>query len=352
MKQFLVVKTSSLGDVIQAFDVLDLLSGAVDWVVDRRFSSLVEAHPLVRTVFAFDRDRLFSPSFFSRLRAIRYDAVFDLQGNCKSGLFTLLSRSRDKIGFGRKSVREWPNLLTTTRRTEVLPSASTRDAYLKLVSSYLGKEPPFPSPVRLNISSEERERIERILSLPQLQSPFRIMVCLGSNWINKQLTPATALRFLEKVQQETSCSFLFMWGSEQERSQCLSLQEHFPQASAVIDKLPLPTWQNLMTEIDLVLAVDSGALHLCGTTATPSFSIFGPTVAEVFKPRGSHHETFQGRCPYHQTFPKLCPYLRSCPTGACMRTIDPCILFEQLKNFLEQVLKERSASRTTGSNYC
>ena len=102
--------------------------------------------------------------------------------------------------------------------------------------------------------------------------------------------------------------------------------------SVVVDRLPLPTWQNLMDEVDLVIAVDSSALHLCGTTSTPSFSIFGPTSQRVFKPMGERHFAVQGSCPYGRTFEKQCPVLRSCPTGACIKELTVEELFEAFQS--------------------
>jgi heptosyltransferase I len=71
--------------------------------------------------------------------------------------------------------------------------------------------------------------------------------------------------------------------------------------------------------MDRVIAVDSAALALCGTTSTPSFSFFGPTQASIYKPLGVQHHHFQGTCPYAMSFSARCPRLRSCKTGACLK---------------------------------
>src|SRR5882724_4710863 len=101
----LIVKTSSLGDIIQAFNVLDDLhnrfpTASIDWAVEASFHSIVAAHPLVRRAIplAIKRRR----NLWGALRALRqdrYDLVFDLQANCKSGLITLLARGGIKVGY-------------------------------------------------------------------------------------------------------------------------------------------------------------------------------------------------------------------------------------------------------------
>ena len=157
------------------------------------------------------------------------------------------------------------------------------------------------------------------------------MVCPGSKWVNKQLKAETLIAFLKKIEGELKASFLLVWGDALEKELCEELNAHL-KISHVVDKLPLAVWQNLMNEADLVIAVDSSALHLCGTTTTPSFSIFGPTAPKVFKPIGERHFAIQGKCPYGMVFEKQCPLLRSCPTGACIKEMTAEELFQAFQN--------------------
>jgi heptosyltransferase-1 len=160
------------------------------------------------------------------------------------------------------------------------------------------------------------------------------MVCPGSQWINKQLPLATLESLLGKMERALHCSYFLIWGTEEEKKSCMVLHQRFSHCSSIVDRLELPLWQNLMSEVDLVIAVDSSALHLCATTSTPSFSIFGPTSPDVFNPLGDNHLAYQGTCPYHKIFEKQCPLLRSCPTGACMRDISADRLFDHLESWL------------------
>jgi len=128
--RILIVKTSSLGDILHAFPILDYLKehfpkARVDWVVERPFAELICRHPLVRQTLLIDtrawrknlwRGREAIGAFKRELQQITYDWLFDLQGNCKSGLITYLARAKEKVGFGKATVPEWPNLLVTKRR--------------------------------------------------------------------------------------------------------------------------------------------------------------------------------------------------------------------------------------------
>jgi heptosyltransferase-1 len=160
-----------------------------------------------------------------------------------------------------------------------------------------------------------------------MQKEFRWMVCFGSKWQNKKLPPATWIDLLKRIEAEFPSSFLFVFGDEKERETAEKMQIHFPHNSFCIGGMSLALWQALMSEMDGVLTVDSAALHLCATTATPSFSVFGPSLARIYKPSNAHHHAYQGSCPYDEKFAMRCPQLRTCKTGACMSQLEAADLF-------------------------
>ena len=332
----LIVKTSSLGDIVQAFNLLDDLKNrfpnvSIDWAVEAVFFPIVSSHPLVRRAIPLDikgRKNLFQG--LKSLRKEKYDLVFDLQGNTKSGVITLLSRGKKKVGFGSKTVREWPNVLATNVRFNISKEKNIRIFYLELIENYFKKKSfgDFKG-VRFKISEEEKKRLEKIVA--KVPAKKTIMVCPGSKWPNKQLKLETLIQFLQKIEEEYEASFLLIWGSEEEKVLANQLREKL-KVSHVVERLPISLWQNLMNEADLVIAVDSSALHLCGTTLTPSFSVFGPTAIDTFKPIGARHTGIQGQCPYGKVFVKQCPILKSCKTGACIKDLKVEELFQAFQS--------------------
>ena len=338
-QSILIVKTSSLGDVVQSFPVLQYLKErfpevSIDWAISKELEGLVSSHPHIRKVIPIDFQSFRSlASAISSMRKITYDVLFDLQGNCKSGLITLLALAKKKVGFGLGSAREWPNIFATNHRFIISRRQNIRLFNLELVQLFFKDHQPFT--IRedlLNLQEGDQARIEGILAKGCLKT-VRIMVCPGSKWINKQLPVDTWKQFLLKISSYLNASFFFMWGSESEKKECEELCAALNGKNVLVDKLPLAVWQNLMNEMNLVLAVDSSALHFCGTTKTPSFSIFGPTSLKVFKPVGQKHLGIQGTCPYKQSFEKQCPLLRKCLTGACIRELDENVLFEAFQKW-------------------
>ena len=296
-RKILIVKTSALGDIFHALPILAYLKDdEVDWVVKPAFKGAVER--LVHRCYTTDD-----------LPKEKYDIAIDLQGNCRSLLIMMRIKAKDKVGFGRRSIAEWPSLLGTDRRFEVDLTLPITEQYLSLVKQALSIEGQEKISVTYPITKEEEIEAEEILS--GLKFPVT-MVCPLSNWENKQLDPVALVQFLQKREG----SFLFVMKDKP------YLREAFCRAfpgSKGVGALKIPVWQYLMKRVSCVISVDSSALHLAALTETPTLSFFGPSSAAVYAPKGIQHRAMQGRCPYGSVFVKRCKKLRTCPTGACLK---------------------------------
>lgn len=334
--RYLIVKTSAFGDIIHAYPVVELLkecdpNAQVDWVVEKRMSALVKGHPLVdrcievdtkswRKKFLWKEFR----AFLKSLRQERYDAVFDLQGNIKSGLITFFSRACHKVGFGFKSAPEAVSALFYSERFNPPKGQNVRDDYLLLAQQFLGTDKRAATTTLLQLTEQIEDYSGAWLIAP------------GSNWVNKQLTYEQLVAFLTHCQSEFSPKFIFLCGSEAEKTQALKLVATFP-GSRLLYKPTLAVLQHSMAKLDLAITMDSLPLHLAASAQCPTFSFFGPSSSSKYNPPGVSHGVFQGSCPYGITFEKRCPRLRTCPTGACLREVSPDSLFAAFKTWLFKV---------------
>ena len=320
---------------MQTFPVVQYLKTrdpacTVHWVVEEEYAGLVRAHPDVDGVLTVTTRKWRSgrgfKAFALAVKAMRktlYDAVFDLQGNTKSGLITALARAKEKVGFAWKVVPEWPNCLVTTRKFSIDQRAPIQRQYLSIPQQFFKDKTAFqPRPVDLILSDVERALFDSIMR----GGTPRVMVAFASRWENKTL----AFEAWVDVLQGVRGPFYFVAGGGKEIEMAKRLAASFP-GSQVLEKLPFPVWQQVMGKMELVIGVDSAALALCGLTEAPTFSFFGPTEASVYKPIGARHRHFQGSCPYGVRFEKRCPKLRTCATGACLRRCSHKILSSELR---------------------
>ena len=113
LDKILIVRLSSLGDILHSLPGVAALreafpSAQMDWVVQRKWSPLLEGSAAVNCVIPFDPSPMGRVvACIRQLRATRYDAAVDFQGLYKSALLTYFSGARRRVGFDWRSSREW-----------------------------------------------------------------------------------------------------------------------------------------------------------------------------------------------------------------------------------------------------
>ncbi|MCF7806798.1 MAG: glycosyltransferase family 9 protein [Simkaniaceae bacterium] len=339
----LIVKMSSIGDILQTFFAVDYIKkkhpGAiVHWLCDTRFKDIVESHPHVDSVIDVDTKHLRNTSFkkilkdIARLKSLKYDLLFDLQGNIKSSIISLFIQAPIKAGYEFRSAPEWPHALTMTHRYPVQKDEPIVHQYLSILQQYFKDREEYVFPkIRLNLSQSDID----FLSQTRIEIPINcLMICFGSNWKNKRMKKRHLIALLKSIAKEYQVHFIFIYKSEEEKLLAKQLGLIFSSQAQVVGNLSIPLWQYLMSKCRGVISMDSAALHLAAHLRLKTFAFFGPSNAQIYNPLGKEHMAYQGPCPYQVQFVKRCPFLRTCETGDCMHSIDLDLAFVQIKRWL------------------
>ncbi|MFA5250441.1 MAG: glycosyltransferase family 9 protein [Parachlamydiales bacterium] len=325
--RILIIKTSAIGDILQSFVVVEFIKrhfprAQIHWAVLEQNAEAVLAHRLIDQVLVFARKKLFS-FLFSLRKKPSFDVVFDLQGNLRSALIAWFAKSRQKVGFSWKFIPEKVALLSANRHYAVDTEKNIRQQYLALVQNYFSLFEPigiFPES-SLKLTDLEEQKLAKLEK--QHLEKIRILVAPFARWPSKCLEPLLLTGFLKKIQEKYDPFFFFLQSSEKEKKQSLALARSFNGSALVLEKLSLPLLQHFMGRMDLVVAMDSGPLHLALATRTPSVGFFGPSRSSIFGGK-DNLLSFEGSCPlfnfklYPQLlYKKRCPLLRSCQ-GRCI----------------------------------
>jgi len=311
----LIVKTSSLGDVIHALPVIDYLRQVsagieIDWVVEEAFlpiiehnSNLAQIH-LVRTkkwrkapFSAETRNDL--KELYSALRARSYDLVFDIQGNVKSGLIALLSGVEKRIGFSREVLQEKANSFFTTRKIPFRTSdKNVTDRYLRVISVPFGRDYPEMTLASTIESSREDESAadEYMAVLPDgLVFVFQV----GTTWDTKLWYPEGWTELARRILSHYSGStILINWGSPAEKSLAEQIVNDVGNSVRLLPWLRIKELIPVLKRVDLVIGGDTGPVYLAAAVGTPTVSYYRATSAVTYAPRGDLHRSVQAnmRC--------------------------------------------------------
>jgi heptosyltransferase-1 len=340
----LVVKVSALGDVVHALPVLAWLKSAepgmeIDWLVEEGFAPLLEGHPLLRRVHRLAikawrrqgwRAVLRGVLATGRsLRAERYDVVLDLQGNIKSGVFTLLAGAPRRYGFARDGVREWPNLLATNRRVPLTPAehhVSERSLAVARAAFPGGRERPLGGP--LPVVPAAAAAVERRLGDLGLTAPAPLVVLhCGTTWTTKlwplphwcELAAALVRRGLRPV---------LSWGNEEELAQAQQILDASGGGAVLWPRGTLPELVALLSRADLVVGGDTGPVHIAAAVGTATVSLYRVTDARRNGPRGERHLLLQAPLDCSPCLRKSCG--RDAECGASIAVAEVVAAVERL----------------------
>lgn len=276
--QILLVKTSSLGDVIHNLPVVSdisqhLPSAHIDWCVEESFSAIPALHPGIRQVIPVAlrrwRKNLLQPQtwqeihrFRQHLQTHRYDWIIDTQGLIKSALISCMAHGH-RAGYTRDVVREPLAALAYQSAFFVPKTLHAVERNRRLVAATLGYS---VGPLR-----------DYGLNPPVSECPAPAVIFLTATSRTRKLWPETDWIALGKALSAKGYTVILPSGTtadEQARTQRIALG--IPQARTV-GPLPIPALADLFQEARAVVGVDTGLTHLAAALGRTTLALYVAT---------------------------------------------------------------------------
>lgn len=313
MQRILVIKLSSLGDLLHALPAVHCLKtggAVVDWTVNSEYAGIVRRFSDVERVIPFPRRSLFRglPEFLAALRAERYDLVADMQGLLKSASLALCAR--------RAGPRLGPSFHREGSRLFYHDVCGPRDKNRHAVEENLDLPRKLGLPIPKTLSFP--------LSLPEADiagRELKIGVIPFSRWKNKNWPQEFFVKTIREVSQKTGASaFVFAAPAEAPAAGriCAELGD---AAVNMAGKTSLVELGSMLAAMDAVLTNDSGPMHLAAALGVPTVAMFGPTDPARTGPFGGGHRVLRapGACDRMPCLSRRC----GMPGPPCMERISP-----------------------------
>lgn len=294
----LIVKPSSLGDVIHALPFLASVKDSfpdaeVDWVISRKLKGILENNPLINELIVVNKDswkRIRNlpktvaelSSLNRKLKSRKYDMVVDLQGLLRSGLITLSTLSTVKVGFA--DAREGSSLMYD-KKVSVNGTAHAVDkclAVARAIGAASGK-PRFP----VHVSEKAMSKISAILG----NVNDYVVVFPSSIWVAKRWPPGHFANLIAKIQLPCVIA-----GSRDDRKVARNIidtmygRDSGPSRAYetlnVCGKTDLSELVALIALARAVVTNDSGPMHIAAALNRPTVALFGPTDPDRTGPYG------------------------------------------------------------------
>jgi len=280
MTELLIIKPSSLGDIVHGLQVATSLKAQVNhlrisWVVREIFAPFVRAAEAVDRVYVFERNG--GAQGFVRLtqelRKTNFDYLFDMQGLLRTGLMT--SRARAALKVGRSDARDWSGLFYD--KEVPLPPAGKRSHALEILLQFctiLNAKPELAGKLRFR----EVDSLNLRFADPRGGGKPIVMFVDSRRaekcWNGfKQLT--------ELILREDKNRKVVWAGSSYVHDRNAFPPAQFFNLTGNTSLVSLPA---LVKRAEWVIANDSGPMHLAAAMGGRVLGIFGPTDPRLFGP--------------------------------------------------------------------
>lgn len=337
--KILILKPSSLGDIVQALPVLRLIKlhrpeSEIYWWVDVRFAPLLERDPDLTGVIHFERLRWASPFHWPEIihrthwaRAQVFDWVIDLQCLARSGLFAWLVNG--KLTIGLDEPREGARALYDV----IIP----RPSFLTHVVDWnLRVLPQLGVPIHWDFDwfPENRTAARTVREKWQTAGSRWVILQPGARWLNKRWPAenyAALVRQLAAAYPELR--FAVLGGREEQRlgevigraapNRCLDLT----------GRLSLPEMVEWIRLAVVMVSNDTGPMHVAAALKIPLVAIFGPTEPRRNGPYGQLENVIQTALPCVPCRKSVCHYRDPL---ACLHTIPVSTVVARVEKRLRQ----------------
>lgn len=280
MTEILIIKPSSLGDIVHGLQAATSLKAQIDhvrisWVVRDIFAPIVRASQAVDHVYVFERNAG-AKGFLKLIKELRktsFDYVFDMQGLLRTGLMTMRTIATKKVG--RSDAREWAGVFYDEKVP--LPPDGRRSHALEILLQFctvLGAKPELRSPLKF------REVDNLSLSFAHPRGGGKpIVMFVDSRRAEKTWN---GFKQLTELMLREDRSRKVVWAG----SSYVPDRGAFPPAQFfnVTGNTSLVSLPALVKRADWVIANDSGPMHLAAALGVRVLGIFGPTDPRLFGP--------------------------------------------------------------------
>jgi len=297
--KILILKPSSLGDVIHALPVLRLIKrhrpdAEVYWWIETRLAPLLERDPDLAGVVLFDRRRWAAPKNWLAvwrsiqwMRRQRFDWVIDLQCLARSGAFAWLANGEKMVGLDepREGARGYYDFVC--RR----PSFHTHavDWYLRALEP-LGV-PSTPSfrwlPEQLEVAAAVRRKWE-------VDGHRWLVLQPGARWDNKRWPIEQFVQLSRQLLAAYPEFRLAVLGAAEDQPLANAIAQVDPQRCVdLAGRTTLPEMVEWIRLGELLVTNDTGPMHVAAALGKPLVALFGPTEPRRTGPYGQLHRVMQ-----------------------------------------------------------
>jgi lipopolysaccharide heptosyltransferase II len=304
--KILCIKPRGIGDIVLSTIVIDNLkahfpSAKIDYLTEHFAKSAVENNPLVNKVITIDKKE-FPLKAALKIRKEKYDMILDLWSNPRSAQITFLSGVKLRVGFAYRGRKYAYNFLATSSKGEH-HSAEHNLELLKTIDI-----PVISKKIHYYVDDKDDNYAKDFIKKKIPENKKIIGIIPSGGWPSKRCDASKWVEIGKAITEKYNVQFLILWGPGDE-TDANYINENLAD-STLAPKTTVSEMSGFIKNCNIILANDSGPMHIAAALNIPTLGIFGPTNPKAHGPY-SQNSTYVIKedlfciicnlleCPYH-----------------------------------------------------
>jgi lipopolysaccharide heptosyltransferase I len=351
-KKILIIRLSAIGDVIRTLPALHLLrkkypESWIGWAVEEKSAPIIEGHEALNEIILVPRKSwvrsLKNPlkwlhaitdisNFLRDLKRRDFDTVIDFHSSLKSGIISLSTGARYRIGYTAPFCREFNFLFNNVR----LPLREKRISRLERNFTLLKHFHIEANEciATLSITPGEKNYIDDFLKREGLSERKKIIIFPGASkrqaykkWGSDRYATLASMLIQGGV------AIILGWGPG-EREECEEIISSTDGAIFLSPPTSLKHLAELIKRCQLYIGGDTAAMHLSCAVGTPCLIIYGPTDPVINAPWGE-----ESRIVYDDTVDCSPCRKRRCKKRDCFQNITTELVYQEAQEMIKSWAK-------------
>lgn len=329
--RILIVKLSSIGDVVHTLPALSALKSAlpnveIDWIVEETASEILRGSPYIKNLYvvknrgwanSLDKSRETTRELKSR----NYDIVIDFQGLLKSALWVLASGAKRKIGFS--NYREFSSFFLNEKLPAYDREKHAVDRYMDLARYVIEKQGRKVGDLKFNfpVNEKSKENIDNLTRELGLEGKEFFIVTPVARWSTKMWNKKSFVGLIKDSAEKYNIDCLIAGGPD-DFDYCEDIASRVGgRATNICSKTSLKDFAELVGRAKFSITVDSGPMHIASAMETPVVALFGATASNRTGPYGKESRVISAGVSCSPCFSRVCKYEGKAEDMQCMKKI-------------------------------
>jgi len=274
INKILLIKPRGIGDIVLSTIVLDNLTSyfpaaEIHYLVEEFAKQSVENNPIIKKNHTMQKTE-FAYSVARRIRKEKYSLIIDMWSNPRSAQITFLSGAKYRLGYSYRGRRYAYNIKVNAGRGDV-HSAEHNLELLKAIDV-----PIISKNIHYHINKNSREKADRFIKELNLINKIIIGIIPSGGWESKRCDAEKWIEICRELINKFDVFLLLLWGpgDEKDVDKIKSKLKHDILLSPETD---VDEMSALINNCDVIIANDSGPMHIAAALDVPTLGLFGPT---------------------------------------------------------------------------